>query len=256
MAVAAIIEESPASTSKYSISKPLEVGIDTKLKNKIWANEFIELEALMVHKSKTSNHLKMVENNGAISFVRAKSNNYKFYNIAQWNTAFHKFVAIYCQKFPEECSKLMKYAVTISTLASQASLQAALTYDRTFREWREADPDDLPWEQVNLELYQHALGTALHQKWSGPGQLQSNNFRPYNGSNQFTSPSSYCYQFNNNKGKCPRKSCLYPHVCQYCRGNHHKGLCPSKQRQQQTGSSTKSAVASTQRKAIAPKEDK
>ncbi|KAK3106097.1 hypothetical protein FSP39_012685 [Pinctada imbricata] len=220
-----IITSGPtAGKPAQSIAKPLEVGIDAKIKSKIWSNEFIKLESLMVTKDKQHNPLKLVEQDGAISFVRSKSSNYKFFNISQWNTAFHKFVAIYCTKYPDECSKLMKYAVTISTLASQASLPAALGYDRTFREWRESDPDSLPWDQINTELYQVALGSALEQK-AIKHNLQSastSNFRPY--SNQSTTNSAYCYQFNN-KGKCSRKFCQFAHICQFCRGQHHKGLC-------------------------------
>lgn len=51
-ALSAIIEEnrvpsgSSAGKPAQSIAKPLEVGIDAKIKSKIWANEFIELESL------------------------------------------------------------------------------------------------------------------------------------------------------------------------------------------------------------------
>ena len=127
MALAGIIQE-PATTNtgtnlQHSIARPLSTGIDAKIKAKIWANEYVEFESLMSTKQKDQNHLTLVEQDGSVSFVKAKSNNFKFNSINQWNNAFHIYVAIYCEKHPMQSTKLMKYAATISTLASQATFR-------------------------------------------------------------------------------------------------------------------------------------
>ncbi|KAK3090135.1 hypothetical protein FSP39_009429 [Pinctada imbricata] len=250
MALSAIIQDQSTSDygkerSRISISAPLSFGIDGKTKSKIWADEFIELESLMKTNRKDGEQLKMVEKDGVVTFVKSKPSAYKFFNIAQWNTAFHKFVAIYSETRPTDCAKLMKYAVSISTLANQASLPAALAYDRTFREWRESDPDSYPWDQLNTELYQHALGSALQHKFNQTQNTQSKtqsnstgNFRIKPGTSSNTNDTGYCYQYNNFKGRCNRKPCPFPHICQFCREQHHKGICPRKQQKQAASSQT------------------
>ena len=249
MALAGIIQE-PATTNtgtnlQHSIARPLSTGIDAKIKAKIWANEYVEFKSLMSTKQKEQNHLTLVEQDGSVSFVKAKSNNFKFNSINQWNNAFHIYVAIYCEKHPMQSTKLMKYAATISTLASQATLQAAMGYDKAFREWRESDPESLPWDQVNTELYQQAFGMAFLQKTSPSsqknGEKYNNNLRPNK-----APAGSYCFEFNNNGGKCTRRGCIYPHVCQTCRGAHHRGTC--KFQNKNPTSSANSQTTSTENK--------
>ena len=62
---------------------------------------------------------------------------FRFESIAHWLSAFHIFVSIYTEKYPNEAGTLMKYAYTIQTLARRSCDVAAFIYDRIFREWRE-----------------------------------------------------------------------------------------------------------------------
>jgi hypothetical protein len=47
---------------------------------------------------------------------------FRFESIAHWLSAFHIFVSIYTEKYPNEAGALMKYAHTIQTLANNMSI--------------------------------------------------------------------------------------------------------------------------------------
>ncbi|KAK3101144.1 hypothetical protein FSP39_001261 [Pinctada imbricata] len=201
--------------TQQSISRPLGIGVDSKIKGKIWAEEYIELGTLL--QSNQEEHFKLVEKDGTVSLVKAKPNQAKFSSLSNWTVAFHIFVGIYCEKRPGAATALMKYANIISKLTEQASLTAALSYDRNFREWKALSPNDMPWDQINTELYQMALGSALQNKLSTVKSLDSSNFRGL-------PAKPYCYDYNN-KGSCTKEGCKYAHTCQKCGGRHPRKSC-------------------------------
>lgn len=47
----------------------------------------------------------------------------------------------------------MKYSHTVHTISKRAGEHAAIQYDVHFRKWRQMAPLDLPWDQVNAELF-------------------------------------------------------------------------------------------------------
>lgn len=53
--------------------------------------------------------LKNVEQNGQLMFVKT-NDTAKIKTLPRWTEAFHVFVAIYCQKHPENIGHLMTYA--------------------------------------------------------------------------------------------------------------------------------------------------
>ena len=124
----------------------------------------------------------------------------------------------------------MKYAETITDLAQKFCVEGALTYDETYRRWREQDPDNLPWDGVNGELKSDALATGLNNGLNNV-KKNKNHKVPFHTSSGNRVPghkptvSRHCYTFNN-EGVCPDKACRYGHFCQVCRGNHPKKFCP------------------------------
>jgi hypothetical protein len=59
-------------------------------------------------------------------------------------SSFSYFVAIFCERYPMEASNLMNYAHIITSLSKQSGIEDALYYDRSFRQWRQKDPVNLP----------------------------------------------------------------------------------------------------------------
>ncbi|XP_062602455.1 uncharacterized protein LOC134264174 [Saccostrea cucullata] len=221
--------------SSPSISKPLALGVDPKIKAKIWANEYIDLGSLLNKKFPKVRFQVIESQQGGISWEKQPPPKYRFESVAHWLSAFHIFVSIYCEKYPDQACALMKYANTIQTLARRSGDIAAFNYDRTFREWREHDWKKLPWDQVNNELYTESVSLGITAKFNSlKGTGQSQNKSSLSRGPPFLSAGVplrnsrrglYCYSYNNN-GECERgPDCRYPHVCEKCGGMHSKKEC-------------------------------
>lgn len=208
----------PISGKAVSISRPLSLGIDEKIKGKIWSNQFIEFSSLF--QNHDSDKLELVnDGNGVLTCKKAKSGSIK--TVDKWFEAFHIFTSIYTSKSPMEAPSLMKYADTVQKLGKQAGDAAALYYDKQFRLWRQDTPELLPWDQLNNELFTQALAMGLTSKGKG-------NF-PSQKKQKPSSKKQYCFQFNNNNGQCHRAECPFLHQCQKCDGSHSRKQCTSKQ---------------------------
>ena len=111
-------------------------------------------------------------------------------------------------------------------ISVEASHEAAINYDKSFRQWRESDPKDCQWQFMNFELYHEALASGLKSKIKSATKFQpQQSFRSASGPNKIRS-NRYCFDFNTKEGGCPRgQSCPYPHICQFCSGNHPKSKC-------------------------------
>ena len=193
--------------SRASISKPLALDIDPKIKTNIWALEYIDLSCLLNKKQSKVKFQPTETSEGGMAWEKQQPPTYRFENISHWLSAFHIFVSIYSEKYPKETGSLMKYADIIQTLARRSCDVAAYIYDRTYREWREHDYESLPWDQVNNELYSEAMSLGLKIKFDNLSKnLKSLPF-PVSGAPQRStlwSSKKYCYSFNNNDGRCER----------------------------------------------------
>ena len=138
-------KSSPRSPQFDSITIPLGSRINSKIRAKFFANEFVEFGALV--------DPSPVVDKYAISFVSPPSTSTtqpkltlepthtpkKIVSIEQWLTAFHTYVAIYCEKHPKEIPNLMKYGETIRDIASRGGDWSY--YDEHFRFLRQSDPE-------------------------------------------------------------------------------------------------------------------
>lgn len=203
--------------SKFvSMARPLGLGVDPKIKGKIWANQFVELQCLLP--SKKNEKFEVVDNGDGFMKLK-KSNSGSIKSFDRWLEAFHTFVAIYSSKFPHETANLMKHATIVQRLSKQAGDEAALSYDENFRIWRQDNPEYLPWGQLNGELQNEALAMGLCRKQNLPFHAKAK---------QNNSGKQICFNYNNNNGHCTRPNCPFPHKCQKCSGPHSKKQCNSK----------------------------
>lgn len=212
------------------LHKPFDLGLDPKIKGKIWADEYVDFGLLAHpssdHKEKYTTEVK----DGTLSLVKVP-NSKKIENLRQWCGAFHLFGAIYTKKHTDKGNVLFQYAKRVQDIADESGDSAALQYDRSFRLWREMEPSDCPWEHLNIPLYHEALAEGLSSKFRSkqgqPFRANSGNKRPFLNKRK---PKVYCHSYNNNGGKCTRgQSCTYPHICELCGGSHDRSKCPTKQ---------------------------
>ena len=149
--------------SRPSIAKSLALGVDPKIKAKIWVHEYVDLGTLLNSKFPQARFTMVEPYEGGMAWEKQKSLTYLFDSVAHWLSAFHIFVNIYCEKYPHEACSLMKYANTIQVLARRSCAVATFVY-RNFRMWRERDYVNLPWDLVHSELHGDAIALGLKIK--------------------------------------------------------------------------------------------
>ena len=149
------------------LRRPLSQGIDLKIKSKIWSEEYIDLGSLYFKSGHSKMEAVQGENN-VITFVQKDSKHY-FKSFNQWISASHIFVAIYCEKSPDQAPLLMKYMATVQKLNSDVRDKAAYHYDEHFRRWCAESPSIMPWDRINAELHSEALQIGLRKKLYAAG---------------------------------------------------------------------------------------
>jgi hypothetical protein len=215
---------SPATTAA-SFARPLALSVDSKIKGKIWAGEFINFQSL-ISSREVSTFEFLDSGNGSVTFKQAAKPSGSIRNIDQWFRAFHIFVSVYTQKYAEQAPDLMKYADTVQRLSKLAGEEAALYYDEEFRRLREAMGDILSFKDVHMETYNQALAKGLFRS-----KTRQPAFKPKFGSKKV------CFAFNS--GNCKRRTCSFAHLCQKCNGGHPKRDCSSNQEFKRTANTPK-----------------
>lgn len=210
----------PENNFPLGIARPVGLGVDTKIKAKIYANEYIKLASLIPKSSfEQEPKFKSVEKDGQLVFIKAIDNGC-IKTLPQWTEAFHVFVAIHCTKYPDEVGQLMTYAQIIQGIAKSCGDDAAINYDEKCRQWRQVAPRACPWDRKNSELYHDAIVQGLESQTKSKKQ-------PFRASSP---KQKYCFTYNN-KGFCDKgNSCQYAHICQYCSNRHSRLQC-TKQKQ-------------------------
>lgn len=120
-------QETQGGQSKYpflSAAIPLSHRVPSKVKNKIWANEFVDFVLLLnnsIRNSAEEQYTLKIEasKSGQPSLVLAPNNKRQTVNtIDQWVLAFQTYVAIYAEPASQGTPALMKYGSVIRELAT------------------------------------------------------------------------------------------------------------------------------------------
>lgn len=61
----------------------------------------------------------------------------------------------------------MKYGDIVQKLGKQVGEEAAIYYDKNFREWRATNPGSFPWDKLNSEIHSKALAIRLGKSKAG-----------------------------------------------------------------------------------------
>lgn len=199
-----------------SVSRPLDVNVDIRTRQKIWAEQYVEFGSLLQNKGSEQFDVTVQANTLALV---PKTKPVAIKSMDQWNWAHQIFVTIVVQARPELAGPLMKYANIVQHIARKAGDQAAMHYDTNFRKWRQTAPHLLPYDQANSELYLEALTYNVFRRGQ-PNQPTSGNQSGHNGQSQ----AKICFAFQK-KGVCNRANCVFKHVCKACGGPHSFRKC-------------------------------
>ena len=120
------VSEPTVDSSKNSFISsvvPLASRVPERIRNKIWANEFIDFSHLLITYKDDNNYTFQLQSNETGQQVLSMVPNHKrptIQNIEQWTTAFQIFVSIFTQRFPQDSPALMKYgSARVSCLVRQ-----------------------------------------------------------------------------------------------------------------------------------------
>ena len=214
------------SSQTYNVGRPLTLGVDSKIKSQIWANEFVNFDSLLPKKELKNPKFKFQdgeqEGEDGPGFVKQQYVTTKIVNMTQWLEAFHVYVAIFCEKYPTSSPNLMRYANIVTNLAKKSSDMAALIYDQDFRKMRQTDPINMKWENIAIDLYNEALAEGLSSKFKATEQL----FLGKGKGGKKGQKKNTCHTYNN-EGICTKPNCRFRHSCQHCAGSHPRKSCRS-----------------------------
>ena len=200
-----------------SVSVPLTTRISSKVKAKIWANDYIYFATLLSDSPQDEGKYSLamspsVSSSSQPSLTLAPYHTSKrISNISQWVSAFSIFVSVYSERISNHTAQLMKYCEVVRDLASKAGDWH--WYDEQFRYLRQSSPDQYPWDQIHWELWLRASNPFRRPQTPTPTNKR---FR----SQRF--PRGTCWAFQAGK-HC--SGCQYEHVCYKCGEKHPGGQC-------------------------------
>ena len=198
----------------------LQARVPQKLKDKIWANEYIDLSVLLDPDAEPEYQLSFTPSTQGTAGVDMVPKNKKtIYNMAQWDQAFTTYVAVYTEKHPELISQLLQYAQQVKQMCHSGGAWKA--YDETFRKHRAARL--IPWSSTLMDKWLECSNRSTMNSGRNNAPRPRQNFRQQRqGGNQSFRKYFYrkgiCFRYND--GETCHTPCKYKHVCANCDGPH------------------------------------
>ena len=113
-----IVGERPNNMASFS-SVPLGSLVDPKVKAKIWAGQFVELDSLVGEFSESPVLIFDTQNRNPSVQMRENVSR-RIFNVAQWTDAFLVYVAIYTECHPTDVASILKYVQLVRSMAASA----------------------------------------------------------------------------------------------------------------------------------------
>ncbi|XP_062592630.1 uncharacterized protein LOC134254963 isoform X2 [Saccostrea cucullata] len=189
---------------------PLGATVSSKIKSKVWANEFFDLRLLL---SRQEEDPLMLSISPGVINVQHTLKPKTPMSINQWTDAFLIFISIRIQKNSSEAPHLLKYMSFIREMHKLYGDAAWRAYDESFRKLRESV--DLAWQKPVEELRGKCIAQAIKPNY---------NALPFRGKQ--AGRVRFCFAFNRGE-KCKNTPCQFSHTCQSCRGQHPQYKCTS-----------------------------
>ncbi len=131
--------ESLVSRPSVSLTPKLGEAISDDIKNKIWSGRYVNLRDLYdmdkpeVPQPSTLAIKQEPGQNPTLVYMAAKR---RPLSIQAWTSAWHVFISVYIQKFPDEIQALLVYEQDVNSLANQGL--DWVFYDEQFRRGKES----------------------------------------------------------------------------------------------------------------------
>ena len=136
-----IVGERPTNMASFS-SVPLGSLVDPKVKAKIWAGQFVQLDTLVGEFSEYPVLIFDTKNRNPSVQMRENVSR-RIFNVAQWTDAFLVYVAIYTECHPTYVASILKYVQLVRSMAASARNNMFIAYDRDLRKLRAHN--NMPW---------------------------------------------------------------------------------------------------------------
>ena len=190
-------------------------SVPLTIKNKIWADTYIDLRALIPSDTESTG-VSLTIVTKQLHVEETDGNKKKSLTITEWMRAMTIYISIILEKTPSLCLPLLKYVNNILELHALGNVSWR-AYDEGFRKARQGNP--LKWEVLHPELM---LKLASIGNLSKPNLTHSR----LQGQRNFRG-QRVCFKYNAGK-PCQAHTCVYSHVCSECRQPHPHTLCNKK----------------------------
>ena len=192
------------STSVAS-SIALDAVIPDSIKQKIWANEYVDLVQLLKPSDWGQYSLALTTGTGAPALCLQPKRKTTIVSIDQWCSAFNIFMTIFLTKFQTQAQSILQYCETVRRIEKAGG--DFVSFDENVRIQRQNNPT--AWDTFNAEQYVVAM---THSNKS-----PSSNFTPAH-----KVPRGFCFAFHAGRF-CP--GCQHSHMCPGCGGSHPSSKC-------------------------------
>ena len=193
-------------------SVPLSSLLDSKIKAKIWAGQYVELD-LLIGEPVEKPMLIFDVSQQQQPFQYREQAQKRITNIHQWTDAFMVYMAVYLECHDSDVASILKYMQIIRSIAS-TNQSMFMVYDRDFRKLRAIN--NMSWDVIHQELYLSLILRAGRPIAFQPKFAESQRRQPFR--------NGLCFAFGAT-GNCQKNGCQYKHACPTCGGNHPKFRC-------------------------------
>ena len=197
-------------------SNPFDFMVPQKIKDKMWAREFVELSTLLLDEDQGM-ELQISSHSSKPTFTLVPKTKREVNTIARWTKAFNCFTAVYSRKWPEEIPGLLKHMEVVVGLADDNANWKE--YDKGFRRLHANGLEQ--FGQINIDLYLSLSRSPFH-KSSGQSGDSDREGKGGKGKKSKQHPHGFCFKFHSGK-KCD--GCDYKHTCYNCQGHHAVTKC-------------------------------
>ena len=194
-----------------SSSFPIDIRVPDSVKQKIWANEYVELSQLLKPQEWDQYDISMSNINNGPSLCLKPKRHSKLNSIDQWISAFNIYMSIYISKYTDQSKSMIKYIEMIRSISKNGG--DFISFDEDVRYLRQSEPS--PWDTFHSQLYVDSL---LKHK------LKNTNVQVSNQKQTMFVPKGHCFAYHRGDG-C--SGCQFSHRCPQCKGFHQVSTCRS-----------------------------
>lgn len=200
---------------------PLHAHVRQNVKEKIWAQEYVELSLCLPRSSFGTEEYALSVNKQAggsatLSFAPTEKPR-QIESFEQWQRAFEIFSAVILSNpmRSSEAAGLLKYGQTIRELYQcNANWRG---YDDSFRVLKRQQ--SWAWGEIPAELWMKAMSRATSH---GSFTQDKRPFLGHKKGGDRSNRKTHCFKYNKGESH-DEKSCTYPHICRYCYKPGHNG---------------------------------